>query len=221
VLALADIAVPIWAERGGPMTRWHPGHIAERYGLFTLIVLGEAILAATTAVQAGLTAGGASAALLEVAAGGLLLVFGVWWVYFARSAEDALRATPSMSFLWGYAHYLVFASVGALGGGLEVATEAALHEAHTGSRTAAFSVAVPVAVTLLVVGALQVRLRAGMAVFARCAVGAVLVLLAALVPALGPAVLLMGVVAGLLVVAEIVSPQAGDWAGADAGTESG
>jgi low temperature requirement protein LtrA len=215
VLVVADLAVPIWAERAGPMTRWHPGHIAERYGLFTLIVLGEAILAATTAVQAGLTAGGASPALLGVAAGGLLLVFGLWWVYFARSAGEALRATPGLSFLWGYGHYLVFAAVGAFGGGLEVATESVLHEARTGSRTAAFAVAVPVAVTLLVVGALQVRLAAGRAVLARCAAGAGLVLLAALVPALWLSVLLMGVTAGLLVVAEIVSPEAGDWSGAE------
>jgi low temperature requirement protein LtrA len=221
VLVVADVAVPIWAERAGPMTRWHPEHIAERYGLFTLIVLGEAILAATTAIQAGVSAGGASATLLEVAAGGLLLVFGVWWIYFARSAAEALRAMPGLAFLWGYAHYLVFAAVGALGGGLEVAVEAALPEAHTGSRTAAFSVAVPVAVTLLVIGALQVRLAAGRAVLARCAVAAVLLLLAALVPPLGLAVLLMGVVAGLLVLAEIVSPQIGDWSGATAGRDRG
>ena len=36
--------MPVWAERAGPTT-WHPHHIAERYGLFTLIVLGESILA--------------------------------------------------------------------------------------------------------------------------------------------------------------------------------
>ncbi|HST64089.1 MAG TPA: low temperature requirement protein A [Mycobacteriales bacterium] len=212
VLVAADVAVPIWAERAGPMTRWHPGHIAERYGLFTLIVLGEAILAATTAIQAGFSAGAGSAALLGVAAGGLLLVFGLWWVYFARSAGEALRATPGLSFLWGYGHYLVFAAVGAFGGGLEVAVETVLHEAHAGSRTAAFSVAVPVAVTLLVVGALQVRLAAGPAVLARDAAAAVLVLLAALVSPLGLSVLLMGVVAGGLVVAEIAAPEAGDWA---------
>ena len=221
VLVLVDVAVPIWAERAGPMTRWHPEHIAERYGLFTLIVLGEAILAATTAIQAGLTEGGASAALLGVAGGGLLLVFGVWWVYFARSAGEALRAAPGLSFLWGYAHYLVFAAVGALGSGLEVAVESALHEAHTGTRTAALSVAVPVAVTLLVIGGLQVRLAAGRAVLARCAVAAVLVLLAALVPALGLAVLLMGGVAVLLAVAEIVAPQAGDWSPAAVGRDRG
>ena len=113
-------------------------------------------------------------------------------------------ASRRHAFLWGYGHYFVFAAVGALGAGLEVAIESALHEAHTGPRTAAFTVAVPVAVTLLVIGALQARLAAGGAVLTRYAAGAVLVLLAALVPPLGLSVLLMGVVASLLVTAEVV-----------------
>ena len=50
LLVLAEIAVPYWAERPG-MTSWHPAHIAERYGLFTIIVLGECVLAANVALQ--------------------------------------------------------------------------------------------------------------------------------------------------------------------------
>jgi low temperature requirement protein LtrA len=49
VLAAVDLSVPLWAERTG-MTPWHPHHIAERYGLFTIILLGESVLAATTGV---------------------------------------------------------------------------------------------------------------------------------------------------------------------------
>jgi low temperature requirement protein LtrA len=199
VLVAADLAVPLWAERGGPMTRWHPEHIAERYGLFTLIVLGEVILAATTAIQVGLSATGVSAALLGVAGGGVLLVFGLWWVYFFRPAADALREAPSNAFLWGYSHYVVFAAVGALGAGLEVATESVLHEAHAGPRTAAYAVAVPVAVTLLVTGALHSR------PLGRYAAAAVAVLVVALVSPLELAVLLMGAVAALLVAAEVVA----------------
>ena len=44
-----DVATPIvagWDARMGG----HRGHIVERYGLFTLIVLGESIAAATVAV---------------------------------------------------------------------------------------------------------------------------------------------------------------------------
>src|SRR3954449_3397347 len=38
VLAAAELTVPYWAERRAGTT-WHPHHIAERYGLFTIIVL--------------------------------------------------------------------------------------------------------------------------------------------------------------------------------------
>jgi low temperature requirement protein LtrA len=186
------------------MTRWHPDHIAERYGLFTLIVLGEVILAATTAVQEALTAEGVSAALLGVAAGGLLLVSGLWWIYFLRPAGDGLRDTPSNSWVWGYGHYLVFASVGALGAGLEVATDSVLHEAHAGVGTAAFAVAVPVATTLLVIGLLQARLAGGRALLGRYATAGVAVVAVALVRPLGVAVLLMGLLAALLVTVEVV-----------------
>src|SRR5262245_62126289 len=44
LMALVELAVPVWAERASP-TPWHPHHIAERYGLFTIIVLGESVLA--------------------------------------------------------------------------------------------------------------------------------------------------------------------------------
>ncbi len=40
LLVLLELAVPAWAERAG-VTPYHRDHIAERYGLFTLIVLGE------------------------------------------------------------------------------------------------------------------------------------------------------------------------------------
>ena len=71
VLGLLELAIPYWAERSGPMTPWHPGHIVERYGLFTIIVLGECILATMTATQAAFEAGGRLGSLLAVAAGGL------------------------------------------------------------------------------------------------------------------------------------------------------
>ncbi len=52
-MVIAEVSVPVWAERAR-RTPWHPHHIAERYGLFTIIVLGETVLASTAAVQRGL-----------------------------------------------------------------------------------------------------------------------------------------------------------------------
>ena len=83
ILVLAELLVPVWAERVAP-SAWHAGHIAERYGLFTIIVLGESILAASLAIQAALQDGQLSAQLAIIIAGGVLIVFAMWWLYFDR-----------------------------------------------------------------------------------------------------------------------------------------
>jgi low temperature requirement protein LtrA len=53
-LSATELGIPAWAEASGQPTPWHAGHIAERYGLFTIIVLGECVFAATTAIQAAI-----------------------------------------------------------------------------------------------------------------------------------------------------------------------
>ena len=45
-LVAMELSVPLWAERKRP-TSWHPHHIAERHGLFAIILLGESVLAAS------------------------------------------------------------------------------------------------------------------------------------------------------------------------------
>ena len=52
VLIGAELAIPVIAERQGT-TPWHPHHITERYGLFTLILLGESLLASANADHRG------------------------------------------------------------------------------------------------------------------------------------------------------------------------
>src|SRR4051812_4503266 len=145
VVALADLAVPIVAERGNT-TPYHREHIAERYGLFTLIVLGESVFAATTAVTGALYSG----RLLGLAASGLVIVFAMWWLYFDRPAAELLTSSR-IAFLWGYGHYFVFGSAAAVGAGL-----AANADGHLAHHAAGLVVAVPVAVFLVAVWALQV-----------------------------------------------------------------
>lgn len=43
LLGLLEVAIPVLVERRS-VTPWHPAHIAERYGLFTIITLGEAVV---------------------------------------------------------------------------------------------------------------------------------------------------------------------------------
>jgi low temperature requirement protein LtrA len=153
-LALADLAVPIWAERTG-WTPWHPRHIAERYGLFTIILLGEGVLAATNAVQGALT-DGLTAELVVLGLAGLVLLVGLWWVYFLEPAAEGLRRRRRWSFFWGYGHYLLFAALAAVGAGLEAAVEAITHDLEVGDAVIGFTVAVPVALVLILLWLLHI-----------------------------------------------------------------
>jgi low temperature requirement protein LtrA len=194
VLVAAEIAVPVWAEYSGRLTNWHPGHIAERYGLFTIIVLGEVILAALTGFQSALTEHGLSPQLLLIAIGGLVLVFGLWWIYF--TGVDAEFAGLRTALTWGYGHYVVFAAVAALGAGLEVAIDATEHRSHVTEQVAALAVAVPVVVYLLVLAPLHRLTHAGPpSPFALVLAGPIVVLALAFTTALfglGGTVLAMG-----------------------------
>jgi low temperature requirement protein LtrA len=181
VLATLELLVPVVALRAGPPTPWHPGHVAERYGLFTLIVLGESVLAATSTVGSAVTTGGLSASLIVSAAGGLVLIFALWWSYFERPAAEGLRLAPGRVFGWGYGHLLVFACLAAVGAGLQVVTETVGHHTALSARGAALALAVPVALYLAIMGPLHtfINRHRGERVVGRFTVTALLVVLAA------------------------------------------
>ncbi|MDA3625763.1 low temperature requirement protein A [Saccharopolyspora sp. WRP15-2] len=213
VMVLAELAVPVWAESNRP-TRWHPEHIAERYGLFTIIVLGEVILGALTAVQSAFAEFGLSPALIMIAAGGLVLVFVVWWTYFA-AGEPRLHSLR-VALTWGYGHFVVFAAIAALGSGLEVAVDTAGHHSHISDQSAAFAIAVPAALVLVALGLLHRLAGTGaMRNFGFVVAGAVVVLA---LPFSAPLIGLGGAVVGMaaaLVVTLVVNCR-----GAGSGVES-
>ncbi|TXS40900.1 low temperature requirement protein A [Streptomyces sp. uw30] len=155
VMATLELCVPPFAERVHP-TSWHPHHIAERYGLFTIIVLGETIAAATVAVKTGIDENDALSDVLPIAAGGLLIIFAAWWIYFVVPIHGHLRSNQQ-AFLWGYGHYVVFASAAAIGAGLEVAVEQTVGKAHISTLAASAAVTLPTALYLLTVWLLHSR----------------------------------------------------------------
>ncbi|KNB50267.1 low temperature requirement protein A [Streptomyces caatingaensis] len=154
-MALCETAVPVWAERRRP-TGWHPHHIAERYGLFTIIVLGETVSAATVAVQSAVDEHRALGTLLPIAAGGLLIIFAAYWIYFAVPIHLHLISNRQ-AFLWGYGHYLVFGSAAAIGAGIEVAIEEATGKAHVSAFAAASTVTVAAALFMFTVWLIHSR----------------------------------------------------------------
>jgi low temperature requirement protein LtrA len=124
ILAVLELAVPRWSERAGA-TNWHPHHIAERYGLFTIILLGESVLAATTGVQGALHTAEISGSFITIAVSSLVLLFALWWLYFLEPA------------------------------GLEVAVEQTGHNLKASPLAVGYAVAIPVGVFLTLLWAVH------------------------------------------------------------------
>lgn len=104
-------------------------HMDERFGLFVIIVLGEAIVSVASGVsgikwqwQETLTA-----------ISGFVAATSLWWLYFECANDSvinqALRSnqkrTLLRSFVYGYSHVLVFAGIVASGVGIQSAIEGA------------------------------------------------------------------------------------------------
>lgn len=156
VLAVLELLVSPWADRAGSLA-WHPHHIAERYGLFAIILLGESVLAVTVAVQEAIVEG-VDASLVVVAVSGLVLLFTLWWLYFSEPAAEGLVRNRDKSYIWGYGHYAVYASLAAIGAGLEIGVKAVTHHTEIGDVAAGYAVAIPLAVFLLLLWLLHAPL---------------------------------------------------------------
>jgi low temperature requirement protein LtrA len=143
-LYLLELGGPLFAETRTEGTPWHPHHIAERYGLLTIIALGEGVFGTVASVSALVEEQGWSTEAVIVAIAGIGLTFGLWWNYFMLPSGDILSRHRHRSFVWGYGHIPVFASIAATGAGLHTAAYVIEGIAEIGTRGAVIAVAVPV-----------------------------------------------------------------------------
>jgi low temperature requirement protein LtrA len=151
-----DVATP-WLAGWDARMGGHVHHIVERYGLFTIIVLGESIAAATLA--AGRAAGVPvdAAAALTLAVGGLVIVFSLWWIYFDFTSGRAPGRERRAQYRWAGLHYFVFASIAAVGAGLALAVEWLSDPDHVrlSATGVALVVGAAVAIFLLSIGLIE------------------------------------------------------------------
>jgi low temperature requirement protein LtrA len=112
ILWCAAFAVMAASPYLHPLHEWNlnSGHFVERHGLIVIVALGESIVA----IGVGAAGLPLSAALIAAAMLGLILAFGLWWLYFGgddEAAEIALDAVPSRERgrvalnAFGMAHY--------------------------------------------------------------------------------------------------------------------
>ena len=210
LLAAAELAVPVWAERARATT-WHAEHIAERYGLFTIIVLGESILSATVAAQTTIDDVELKGDLTPIFVGGLLVVFAMWWLYFHRHTGELLTSMRA-AFVWGYGHLPIWAATAAVGAGLAVAVDHATGHAEVGSFGAGAAVAWPVAVFVVGLWVLKAWPQATRRVERWSHPVAAVAL--ALAPLTGQAVLAAGMILWALLAATLFAGRSGPRSGA-------
>ncbi len=136
-LALAiDLATPYVMRREQARVPLDVSHLPERFGLFTILVLGESIAAAIV----GLGHVHWDVLATATALVGVIVASGLWWVYFdnldgsnVRRRGDARNWRPTV---WIYTHLPLAISIAAAGIGVEHAIIGALHpeEWHDAER---------------------------------------------------------------------------------------
>ena len=123
-----DFATPLTAGAMLQQFPPHPEHLPERFGLFTIIVLGEAVIAVVNGVSE--MDWGVASTLSAIA--GFLTAFSLWWIYFENvsgSALETARTTGRIQILqlWLYTHLPLVIGLAATGVGVEHVIEQAGH----------------------------------------------------------------------------------------------
>jgi low temperature requirement protein LtrA len=137
---------PVFAERKGEGTPWHPHHIAERYGLIVIIALGECLIGTIAALQVVVEEQGWSWEVAAVGLAGVGIAFTLWWIYFAVPMGEGLHANRSRAFVFGYGHIVIVAAVAAIGAGLHVCAYYLEHKSTLSSTGTLLTVIVPMLV---------------------------------------------------------------------------
>jgi len=114
-----DTAVPLTRKARSAALRYPPDvlHMAERYGILTIIVLGESFVK----MLGEIAERGSTPHLVYMAGLGLVLSCSVWWLYFDDVAGSRIKAKPLAPFIWVYSHMPFHLAVTAAGVGIKKA----------------------------------------------------------------------------------------------------
>ncbi|MBS1672627.1 MAG: low temperature requirement protein A [Actinobacteria bacterium] len=156
---LIELGGPVVAERKGEGERrgtpWHAHHIAERYSLLTIIALGETVIGTLAAAQEVSHEQGWSGDAVVVIGAGVAMTFALWWSYTMMPSGPILAVHRGRSFVWGYGHAFIFASVAAVGAGLHTIGFAYRHEDPLATPVVILMIAIPVIVFMVSIALLH------------------------------------------------------------------
>ena len=145
---LIDFGTPLTAGKRVVKVPPDMAHTTERIGLFTIIVLGESIVAVVGGVsEIDWTPNAIAIALL-----GLSIAFSFWWMYFDTVDESPLHAMRKgrmrIALTWLYSHLPLAIGLTATGVGVEKMIHGLGHDAAMGEKVL-FCLAVALCLTIL------------------------------------------------------------------------
>jgi low temperature requirement protein LtrA len=123
VALVIDLGTPLVARRFIQAAPISPSHIPERIGLFTIIVLGESVIA----VVVGTTDTDWNNRALVAAVGGFAVACAFWWIYFDTLDMSLFRRGLLAGQIYLYTHLPLLAGLTAAGAGVEIAIHDAAH----------------------------------------------------------------------------------------------
>lgn len=148
LIFLFEFAVPVFAERAR-MTPFHRHHIIERYGLLTIISLGEVLLAVSLGFGA-LYGSRPDASVAVAATSAFVMAFAIFWLYFCER-EHLPERKLSTALVWGYAHVFVFGAIALLGAGVGAELDLMTHHSHASRQAVSWWLGAPLAVLLVAI----------------------------------------------------------------------
>lgn len=115
-----DVGTPLFAGRLHVEHAPHGEHLTERFGLFTIVVLGESIVG----VVSGIVGESWTPSVLAVGFSGLGVAFAVWWIYFdcmgGGAVERLAHHGDTVRYqTWLYAHLPLQLGLAGLGVSVE------------------------------------------------------------------------------------------------------
>jgi low temperature requirement protein LtrA len=176
----------------------------ERFGLFTMIVLGETVAEVIQSVAAANEVENLSALTIVDAALGLAVGFGMWWVYYDFVARRPVAPRFSVALCWVYLHMVMLIGIVVVGVGTAQSLrasgapmEALLRWLLLGGAALALGAIAAIETTLA--RAADEPTHPVLSPALKAAPASVLVVVALLVPSLTPAAALLTALAALAV----------------------
>jgi len=114
VALVIDFATPLRAQARASIARFPPDmhHLAERFGLLTLIVLGESFVKVLSSLS---QQGGLGWGTLLNSGLSLAITCSLWWLYFDDVAGSRIKEGRLNPFIWIYGHLPLSIGVTATG----------------------------------------------------------------------------------------------------------